>query len=183
PLTALPFNSFLDWGEFEIFPDKPEIRKAQNAFLRNVPPGNTWPFSRDTDAALVKIPYKLRSGSTRIDFEKFLFYRGLGALDLPLRVRCDKSPRHVDLFHNSQETLTGLFIIDVKKDTIAFGQLCRIVGGGSTTVNLKETLRTVSLKDGVAQVKKAVADSLIGSGLYAKEALAMVNTWEHSYFR
>jgi hypothetical protein len=39
------------------------------------------------------------------------------------------------------------------------------------------------LAEGVVQVKQAVARTLVEAGLYEKEAQAMVNTWEHSYFR
>src|SRR5262249_42078306 len=71
-------GSFLDWGEFEVVPDKSSGKPPWDKVGKD----STWKFVRETDSALVKCTFQ---GETKA--EKFLFYRGLGAFELPLEVR------------------------------------------------------------------------------------------------
>src|SRR5262249_57791156 len=56
-------------------------------------------------------------------------------------------------------------------------------GHGTLTASATLSSPVLPLEDGVPQVKQAVAAALVKAGLYPKEARAMVNTWEKSYFR
>src|SRR5262249_36656088 len=79
-------ESFLDWGQIELTP--PGDDKGLNASrLKSVGKDNTWNYVRDTDAAYVKVANIKRGGQPYLEYEKFLFYRGLAKLDLPLEVR------------------------------------------------------------------------------------------------
>jgi hypothetical protein len=193
PATPPP-GSFLDWGRVELTPDRPPPQHFVGPLLplegfRPVEPDNTWQFARETDAAFVRVGRSdpsVRHVRAHGDVEKFLFYRGLGTFELPLAVRSAGAGDDVQLtLHNrSKDALQGIFVVRVGKESVQYASLPILAGGaaqeGSTAALLSPPL---SLRGGVQQVKQAVANSLIEAGLYAKEAHAMVNTWEHSYFR
>jgi hypothetical protein len=136
----------------------------------------------------------LQNGSTapirsQGEREKFLFYRGLGSFDLPLHVRTVGAGNDVRLMlqNQSSEPIQGLFVIRVDKDTIEFAALPALAASGRWEGSLSSLLYARTSRCArvgpVSQVKEAVASALIQAGLYPKEAQAMVNTWEKSYFR
>jgi hypothetical protein len=193
--TATPAGSFLDWGRLELIPaPPPQGRRSDLASnlvsrMRAVSPELPWRFVRETDSALVKFR---GNNDTRaradMDVEKFLFYRGLGALDLPLMVRSNESIRcgtlSLSLFNRGRETLPGAFVISVDKQNIRFSTVpalaptCLRSGGVQASFGAP-----LKLAQGVPEAKRQVADALVKGGLYRKEAEAMVNNWEKSYFR
>jgi hypothetical protein len=187
--TVSNSGSFLDWGEVEIIPDNrpaapvdalltPGVRVPQ---LYPVGGDSTWRFARDTDSALVRFP-----SSERERFEKFLFYRGLGMFDLPLEVRSSGTGDGVRLaLHNrSGQALHGLFAVWVDHGMIRHAALEDLGGGATREIDAAAAFTAKApLAEGVPSVKEAVAGALVKEGLYAKEAQAMVNTWEKSYFR
>jgi hypothetical protein len=183
--TPAPTGSFLDWGTVHL---TPAPRAAANGLipgLRPVAANSPWRFVRETDSALVKVGPPRPGLSYRTQSEKFLFYRGLGAFDLPLSVqttegRCSTT---LTLFNRGPEPLSGAFAVQVGKSDIrfttapSFQQTCR---RGGVNVQLGDPM---PLAKGVPEAKRKVADALVKAGLYRKEAEAMVNNWEHSYFR
>jgi len=181
--TPAPTGSFLDWGPVQLTPAPPNSL----AGLRPVAPSSPWRFVRETDSALVTFG-PLPRGRTLPQTEKFLFYRGLGALDMPLMVRSTESIRcgtlSLALYNRGLETLPGAFVVSVSKGNIAFSTVPALVptclrsGGVPASIG-----RPVPLATGVPAAKRQVADALVKAGLYRKEAEAMVNNWEHSYFR
>jgi hypothetical protein len=155
--------------------------------LNEVGRDQTWRFARETDAALVKVRTWDRKGEYQTQLEKFLFYRGLGTFTLPLEVRSAegcKAGAVLALHNQSNKPLQGLFAVNVEKDTIQFGTLADLAGQATREVAIRTFLTSPQpLQEGVPQVKSAVAAALVAAGLYPKEAQAMVNTWEKSYFR
>jgi hypothetical protein len=182
-------NSFLDWGKVQLIPDTKPISDPASPLLRlrSVAAGNTWQFARQTDSAFVKIegrdkPVKVRPGG---ELEKFLFYRGLGSFELPLEVRSDETrigPRLM-LHNRDKEALRGMFVLHVGNDTIQFAALPDLAGNETQPFVQRIDAPRLSLKEGVPQAKQAVAAALVKAGLFDREAEAMVNTWEKSYFR
>jgi hypothetical protein len=181
-------GSFLDWGDFEIIPDtrpaapvdallNPGLRGPQ---LFSVEADSTWRFARETDAALVKF-----NSQGRDRYEKFLFYRGLGMFDLPLEVRSSGTGDAVRLaLHNrGEQPLHGLFAIWVDHGLIRHAALADLDGGATHDIDAAAFTAKAPLAEGVPSVKATVADALVKEGLFAREANAMVNTWEKSYFR
>lgn len=169
-------DSYLDWGEVELIPDE----RPPVAGLREVPRDNTWTFARETDAAFVRV------AKTR-ELEKFLFYRGVGSFELPLQVTAtgsDSISTQLTVFNRGKEPLQGIFAIQVDKQTIRCGALPDLIAGASQSFNPDSDIGpAVDLKDGVEKAKLHVSASLAAAGLYPKEARAMVNTWEKSYFQ
>src|SRR5262249_16928948 len=153
----------------------------------------TWRFVRETDAAFVKVANAKKFGKPFTETEKFLFYRGLGAFDLPLEVKnsdWSRSDFRLHLRNRGHEPLPALFAIRVETGTIQFAALGKLAGDASREVVIDTVLASpkadlsakLSLKEGVAVVKDAVAAALVQEGLYPKEARAMVNNWTQSYF-
>ncbi len=182
-------GSFIDWGQLIVTPDpnkQPDLLGGSHGTrgwpeLYGVAENDTWRFARDTDSALVKFK---RGSQDR--YEKFLFYRGLGSFELPLEVRSSGSDGDLKLTlrNRAGETLRGVFGIWVKNGTIRYGAMDDLKGEAVRDVDVGSTLTNhYHLKDGVAKVKEDVAASLVKAGLYPKEAQAMVNTWERSYFQ
>jgi hypothetical protein len=181
-----PSGSSIDWGTFQVFPDMRFVPAGQALPTKEAPrlfgaEEGTWRFARDTDSALVKV-----NAHGRNYYEKFLFYRGLGTFTLPLEVRSSgaNDQLHLTLHNTGADPLQGLFAIWVERDTIRFGPLADLPGGAAADVEVAPVLTAkLPLEEGVPHAKEVVAEALVKAGLYAKEAQAMVNTWEASYFR
>jgi hypothetical protein len=192
PLTDKPENdpagSFLDWGTVELIPDtRPAVgpNPPTTPALRPVSPQDSWRFARETDAAFVKIgPSNPRVRSTG-EFEKFLFYRGLGTFELPFQVHSEgREARQLTLRNRGGDTLQGVHAIRVEEGTIQFAALPDLPGGAEREVLTAALFGSkLPFREGVPRVKQAVAAALVNAGLYPKEAQAMVNTWEKSYFQ
>lgn len=147
---------------------------------------STWRFARETRSALVRVHAGDRRNPHASVFEKFLFYRGLGAFGLPLAVRAAGEGRALSLsFENaSPHALGSLFLIRVEEGSLRFAALGDLAGGAHQAAAAEDLLGPAyRLDEGVERVKDALTDALAGAGLYCDEARAMVNTWESSYFR
>ncbi|HVR75832.1 MAG TPA: hypothetical protein VMT52_15985 [Planctomycetota bacterium] len=182
-----PSSTFLDWGPVHLIPDLAAGKSGWNPPpMREVPAGSTWRFARETDSAFVRTAKRIVSrGKHEHDHEKFLFYRGLGAFELPLEVRSEgEGSLRLDVKNRGKGTIRGILGLDVAKDGIGFSVLGDLAGGEGHVVNAPSSLWVrLPLEEGVVQVKDTLARILVAAGLYEKEARAMVNTWEKSYFR
>jgi hypothetical protein len=157
-----------------------------NPALLPVATEQTWKYVRDTDSAFVKIEAPKDDGGPATQYEKFLFYRGLGTFSMPVEVHSAENTDGLTLrLHNrSNDLLRGVFAVNVEKDKIQFARLYDLAPQGMLEMNLTPRFTSPeSFEQGVPQVKAAVASVLEQAGLYAKEAQAMVNTWERSYFK
>jgi hypothetical protein len=180
-------DSYLDWGRVSLVPDNGSTPRPA---VKPVTGDDTWRFARDTDAAFVKIPSRKPGARAKtgaeFDYEKFLFYRGLGTFTTPLAVRSTgpDGDLRLTLTNLGKQPLGDVFAIWVAPEGIRFAALGDLAGQSTREIVASEFLtRTLPLEQGVSQVRQAVADSLTRAGLYPKEARAMVNTWEKSYFR
>jgi hypothetical protein len=183
------FRSFLSWEKIELIPHKPNMSIEAGKViptLWRVKASDPWRFARETDADFVKGRSRNLMDWSEYDFEKFLFYRGLGTFDLPLQVQSSEagSDVHLALLNRGNKPLTGMFAISVDKDDVRFGALGDLPGGGSKNVALKSALtEAIPANQGMHPIMKKVAEALMAAGLYEKEAWAMVHSWERSYFR
>lgn len=145
-----------------------------------------WLAPREVQAASVFLP---ESG----EGERYLFYRGVGALHALLQTRHKGTqvrllaPAHLAWLETDSLTVPKLWLADVRADrTIAFREhgaitLTKAAAG-------REVGRFKRFADGDYSVENRQAlrgslkTSLINQGLFADEAEAMLNTWKHSYF-
>ncbi len=181
-------GSFLDWGQVELIPDYRSLGfSLVGPGFKAVDEKNTWRFARETDSAFVKVGPRARVPWPTGEWEKFLFYRGLGSFELPLQVRSSGEGDDVKFaLQNARckSNLAGVCLVRVEKGAIRFAMLPDVTFGSRPEYSLAAILSArQTLEQGVPQAKQAVVAALVKAGLYEKEARAMVNTWEHSYFR
>jgi hypothetical protein len=178
-------GSSLDWGKFWVLPENSFTKEKPRPDLPAVGPKDTWRFVRDTDSAVVRARTYQAAPKTQYDAEKFLFYRGLGSFDLPLQARATGPEQDLDLVLSNRgpEPLTGLVVIKVENGTLRWARLGDLAGNATRPEHLASVLTAAQpLSAAIPAAKQIVAETLTASGLYAKEARAMVNNWEHSYF-
>jgi hypothetical protein len=188
--SLLPAGSYLDWGKISLIPQAQPAPGNPPAVAKDA----TWQFARQTDSALIKTrvwdfvqkdnPSTGTQESTQ--FEKFLFYRGLGTFALPLSVQSKETQGRttITLENDSTFPLRGVVLIRVENGQIQFRELPDLDGQGRSELEPNLVLSPArSLTEGIPVVRDAVAGALRAAGLYAKEAEAMVNTWDKSYFR
>lgn len=167
--------------------DERRIHQSSLPALKPVDPEQTWRFARQTDSALVRKTTYNAKRELEFQFEKFLFYRGLGTFLPPLEIHALQNGDHdltLRLHNQGALPLRAVFAIQVQNQTIQWAPLEDLAAHGTQVVAAHAILPPpLPLDAGVPQAKRAVAGALVGMGLYAKEADAMVNTWEQSYFR
>jgi hypothetical protein len=193
PPTSTPARlvspaSFLDWGKVELFPDTPAfvgVNKPVHGVRAGAAADSTWRFARETDSALVRVTKAGAPVPAGGDVEKFLFYRGLGEFDLPLSVVSGGTTDDVilSLRNRGPDALTSMFAVRVRAGSLQYARLSDLPGLGKRTITTATAFSTwMPREDGVRQVKQQLTAALAKEGLFAREALAMTNTWESSYF-
>ena len=142
-----------------------------------------WNFARDVDAAFVKTIDQTQPAG-RAEYERFLFYRGLGQARLPLRADA-RSGGSLALDRDSTlgDGVRHIFVLRVEDGRGAYQYHTGLRPGEELTGVIPPLDKALPL----ARFTRALADDLAArlteSGLYAKEARAMVNTWSNSYFQ
>lgn len=129
-----------------------------------------WSFARETRAAWVK---------TGNEAEKYVFYRGLGRIKLPLRV--DAMGANMALVRNcDNEALAEAFVLDMREHDGRFVALDTFQPHSGKPAMLDGALRPRDVV--IRDLEGAVAKVLVGHGLFEDEARAMVRTWSRTWF-
>jgi hypothetical protein len=182
----------LDWGKIWIIPEsKVQVNVANQQLAHSLrtrlcegllPATNGYDHyavARETDSALVYVEHpksEQRSAeATGSFFEKFLFYRGVGNFELPLKLAAN-ADEHFELVNTSTDPIRLLFLITVDDKQLRYAKLDGIRPGQS--LFLAQTKEASSLD----QLAESMVSALIEEQLYEKEARAMVNTWRSSWF-
>lgn len=156
------FGNGINWGTIKLLPNE------QPNYLREVSYSHYYP-ARETDAVALQV---CNADKTKIETEKFLFYRGIGDFGLPLNVKIDG--KNLTLKDNGTDEVKNLIIFENRGGRIGFRFIEKlekemIIERPATNKNLNEVLR---------ELEKI----LVSEGLYAKEAKAMIETWKDSWF-
>jgi hypothetical protein len=185
-------NSALDWGTVRLIPESYLTPKLADPRLGQViakramaslPPladyNSHYAYARQTDAALVHVHQP--AGSSKLiaedqdHFEKFLFYRGLGDFKLPVTVQALGSGS-ARVSNGGTEPIAWMMLLDNDGGTLRYASFDGVAAGEK---------REISLPNEPATLDAMAADltaALVSTGLYEKEAVAMVNTWRSSWF-
>jgi hypothetical protein len=157
---AHPNQRGIEWSNVRIFPD---LRTELPHSLKE----NHYYAARETDGSILEV-----ANDEKNEYEKFLFYRGVGNFSLPVSVSLQADqvsitntplgePIHAVLFESTN------------------GQI------GFTTLNLDQAEATVDrprLGRQFAELRQELKTMLVDEGLFEKEADAMLNTWRDSWF-
>ena len=167
-----------------------EVSKRSGALPRpstlDVPATRTdalWNFARDVDAAFVKTMNGTRK-TDQAEYERFLFYRGLGQSRMPMRADA-RSGGTVALEREPSlgDGVRHVFVLKVENGRGAYQYRPALRPGEQATGVIPSMDAAKPLAEFTEAVADALAAKLTESGLYAKEARAMVNTWKSSYFQ
>lgn len=147
-----------------------------------------WLAPRDVRAAQVTVGE---------ESERFLFYRGVGHCDAPLRIvrpsagdelQLRSPPAASAALKKQGMTLSHLWLAEIATDgTVAFRTLPEITLDGRPDQLLGVTLGMFSSadfsKDNLGELQTTMHAALVEQGLFDDEAAALLNTWELSYFQ
>jgi hypothetical protein len=147
-------GGWLDWGRFTIVP-------AMQAGLPFENGSNHYYAARETDAGLVRV-----CTAKTTEYEKFLFYRGVGSFELPVRARLE----------GDRLRLEGARVGKVIVFENQGGQI------GFTVARAGNTIARPNLSASLESLRSEFAALLVANGLYRKEAEAMLETWRDSWF-
>jgi hypothetical protein len=162
---------------------RPAAQAGARPELPPTPSDALWNHARQVDAAFVKTVDDTQ-GQPRAEYERFLFYRGLGQARLPLR----SNARHGGTLSLDREPALGggvrhVFVLRVENGRGVYQYHPALRPGEELTGVIPVLDKSLPLPDFTKTVAAAVAARLTESGLYPKEAQAMVNTWSKSYFQ
>ena len=159
---ARTVNTGIDWGRLKVMPGA--------AF--NLPvdykESHYYP-ARETDAAPIQV---CATNGKSAQQEKFLFYRGVGTFGLPVSVQL-KSEKLV-LKNLGKDEIAHMIIFENRGGKLGY----RLLDGftGETTVERP------TLDKNIESLLSDLKVMLVASGLYEKEATAMIKTWRSSWF-
>lgn len=165
------FHSGVTWGQIRLMPNA-NINYAREAAYSHYYP------ARETDATPIRI---CNSDKSKIEYEKFLFYRGIGNFELPLNVKLQGNQVVLNLNgpiygakSNPGHNLTGLMVFEKRGGRVGFTTVPSV--SGATPVARPQLNMTVE------QAKAELERILLLQGLYPKEAQSMIQTWSDSWF-
>jgi len=165
-------NGRIDWN-LEVVPpsqDSPAL-PATNADA-------LWNHARNVDAAYVTT--RGRSGATK-EWERFIFYRGLGEASLPIEARL--SAARLTTSTSEPGGLRHIFVLRVENGRGSYVYAPALVAGRTLEQEVPDMASALPTEVFASRVADDLAARLVESGLYEKEARAMVNTWKSSYFK
>jgi hypothetical protein len=158
PKAALAKSSGdIAWSDVRIAPGAaPEFQREHNR--------SHYYAARETDAAPLQV-----GGQS----ERFLFYRGVGTFPLPLSAKM--ADDHNILLENlDRHPVQGLIYCENRGGKLRF----QFVGTMETKITLDSQTGDGDLSNLLVRLKNRLVDS----GLYEKEARAMIETWRDSWF-
>ena len=156
-LARKGFGGRAKWTDVRVLPagrdDFPTQRRSSHYYL-----------ARQTDAAPVEV------GGVR---EKFLFYRGVANIPVPITA-VPAADGSVRVKSRSGAPLGTVILFERRGDRTGF----EIRSQAGVAVDFRRSALTGNL----AGLTAALETRLVGHGLFAREAKAMVDTWRDSWF-
>jgi hypothetical protein len=166
-VMALPTDGFMEW-------DATLVPGMTARDFPAAPPENIWTPSR----RVASVPITAAG-----EKEQFIFYRGLGAFELPLAVEVGAGD-DISVHNRSAQASPAVFLLRVHEGGGAIVELGSLAGGASLTrIPLPDGGKEHDLNIYMQTARARIATALVHSGLYADEAQAMVDTWSKSYFQ
>lgn len=159
---ARGLSAGIDWGRIKVMPGAALTFPVESAESHYYP-------ARETDAAPVQV---CGTGNRPTQQEKFLFYRGVGTFDLPLSVRLEGE--QVVLKNAGQDAITQLFVFENRGGHVGYRLIDALTG------ELRQ--ERPALDKDIDSLLVDLKQALVRSGLYEKEAAAMIKTWRNDWF-
>jgi hypothetical protein len=156
--------------------------EAKDGALLQDGSGSHYYAARETDASLLSLGNGAASGP-KSETERFLFYRGIGNFRAPLTVKLEGiDADSLTLENTGKEELRHLFIYQVKDGRAKFSSVDRLSPQENRQVRLHPNQGWQPLETARTGIAEQIREALAEEGLYAREAAAMVKTWDDSWF-
>lgn len=159
PLARAGFQT-IEWNDFIAQPGAKENFPVERGRSHYYP-------ARETDAAPL-----ILGDEQKVEREKFLFYRGIGFFDLPLSVGLKDD--QVIVRNAGWDEIAQVILFENREGKSGW----RIHG----SLKGEATIARPALDRPVEPLFREFEKTLVGQGLYEKEAAAMVKTWRDSWF-
>jgi hypothetical protein len=160
PQSRSVHGGSIDWGQIRLLP-------ATQMDLPNDFRQNHYYPARETDAAPLQVTFDGQN-----EYEKFLFYRGVGNVDLPLWVKLEGDTVRIRQAYG--EHVNRLVLFENRGGKIGFQ--IHDMRDAELVVNRP------ALNGKVEVLRQRLKAMLLSQGLYEKEANAMLETWRDSWF-
>jgi hypothetical protein len=143
-----------------------------------------------TDAHVWLTPRQVRAATIEAngEREKYLFYRGVGHIDAPLRVV--RAEQELVVSRNSGAAISNngirsLWLVDVRSDgTAAFRVLKPDAQANVFLVKTPADFEPHEYSAGwIGRLRPGLQHELVSAGLFPDEAVALLETWSESYFK
>lgn len=159
---ARAVNTSIDWGRLRVMPGASVNLPVEYKESHYYP-------ARETDSAPVQV---CSDGGKPAQQEKFLFYRGVGTFDLPVSVKLENEK--VVLKNSGKDEIAHLIIFENRGGIIGYQVVDAFTG--------ETTRQRPALDKNIDSLLYDLKVMLVASGLYEKEAAAMIKTWRSSWF-
>ncbi len=159
---ARSVNTSIDWGRIKVMPGTAVNLPVDYSDSHYYP-------ARETDAAPVQV---CGTAGKAAQQEKFLFYRGVGNFDLPVSVTL--AGEKVVLKNLGRDEIAHLIVFENRGGKIGYRRYDAFTG--------EITEQRPALDRNLNSLLQELKGILVASGLYEKEADAMIKTWRSSWF-
>ena len=147
----------IEWRNIKVQPDTSPALPVESG------PSHYY-AARETDATTVAVGDQ---------YEKFLFYRGVGRFPVPLNARLSGDGKVV-VENSGADPVPSVILFENRGGRLGYRNAGALLGA--------VTLDSPSLDSGLPALRSALETALIAQGLFPKEAQAMVETWRDSWF-
>jgi len=163
---TVPSLSHVDWKNLWVLPAS--TNQGLESKIPAAKDGSHYGYARETDAAIVRFT----DNHFGDKYEKFLFYRGVGNFQVPVKINALGQGRF--RVRTEGEPCGKAFLVEVKNRELRFAW---------TELRLAEEIVALPEKESTyEQLGEALVQVLRAQGLYEREARAMIRTWQASWF-
>lgn len=155
--TMRSLSGAIEWKNVKVRPGATPILPTESA------PSHYY-AARATDAAPITVDGQ---------HEKFLFYRGVGRFPVPLTASV-AADRKIVVENRSQQAPPVVILFENRQGRIGY----RTAGRFEKTLALDPP----ALNGSLSQLRSDLEAALVTQGLFPKEARAMLDTWQDSWF-
>lgn len=163
--TRQPYRR-IDWSKIKVFPKGHDV-----TLIKDKEAKSRYYAAREVDASTIQVEDK----KGKLEHEKFLFYRGVGDVKMPIRVQALGSNQFT-VTNQGKEPIPAWVFVQIKNGKVSFKAYNHLSEKASIKVASPPTPATE------ADLAECVTRLLIEQGLYEKEARAMVKTWQSAWF-
>ena len=170
-------ESLARWASVRILP-----KSRHSDVGRSLPSdrsGSHYFAARETGADYLRISSLVETNPAP-EHEKFIFYRGVGSFTTPIVVRCEAGGSLV-VSNSDLAPVLHLFVLKVANGRGSFQPLPRLSAREAQRIHLG-TKPEMPLPALSADLAAQIIAALVQEGLYEQEAIAMVKTWNDSWF-